>query len=174
MIIGFDPGIQVTGWGAITIGRESRFVGGGVIRTPQKKSMELRLDVIFTSAMKLISEFKPSVIAVEDPFVGKSAASALTLGQARGVILLAGAQSGIEVAHYSPREIKSSVVGNGSASKEQVQFMVQRLLRLSEPPKPLDTSDAIAVALCHNNRMRLEVLGKNNLSVKKNSPKTRS
>ncbi|MBD3165411.1 crossover junction endodeoxyribonuclease RuvC, partial [bacterium] len=97
-------------------------------------------------------------VAVEDPFVGKSARAALALGQARGVLLLAAGRAGIPVASYEPRLVKSSVVGNGGASKEQVQFMVQRLLGLKEPPMPLDTSDALAVALCHLNRRKLQLL----------------
>lgn len=154
VILGFDPGTQVTGWGVVTIGRRPKLSNYGVIRTPRGEPMEVRLNVIFEDAETLIRTYQPTVVAVEDPFVGKSVASALALGQARGVLLVAAARAGLEVASYSPRSVKSSVVGRGGATKEQVQFMIQKLLGLDEPPKPADASDALAVALCHVHRMQ--------------------
>lgn len=160
LILGFDPGTQVTGWGAIRTGRRTVMAGCGAIRSPREVSLAKRLEVIYREACNLIEEFRPEIIAVEDPFVGCNVASAMKLGHARGVLLLAAVQAGVEPVHYSPREVKSSIVGTGSAAKEQVQFMVQKLLGLREPPKPLDASDALAVALCHFNRHKLSNLGR--------------
>ncbi len=136
----------------MTPGRKPAMAGCGVIRPPRGAPLEKRLEVIYTQARELIRRFRPAAVAVEDPFVGKSVSSALALGQARGVLLLAAAREEVPLASYSPRAIKMAVVGRGSASKEQVQFMLQRLLGLREPPAPLDASDALAVALCHMHR----------------------
>jgi crossover junction endodeoxyribonuclease RuvC len=157
-ILGFDPGTQVTGWGLITVSKPTRLVDSGVIRTKRGESVGYRLNEIYSAALKLIHEFKPKVVSIEDPFVGNNPSSALILGQARGVLILSAVRSGIEVASYAPRVIKSSVVGNGNASKEQVQFMVQKLLNLKEAPKSLDESDAIAVAICHITRSRIPTI----------------
>ena len=154
VVLGFDPGSQVTGWGVIRNGSSPSMEGVGVIKPPSGESIEIRLEKIYSEAKKLIKKYKPDIVVVENPFVGKSASSALVLGQARGVILLAATRSGLEVASYAPRAIKSSVAGNGNASKEQVQFMVQKLLYLKEAPTPLDASDALAVAMCHIHRSK--------------------
>ncbi len=152
LILGIDPGTQVTGWGLIDGGRRLKMIGCGVIRTPRGAPLEKRLNVIYSEMRDLIKRYSPAAVAVEDTFVGKNPASALKLGQARGVILLAAERTGTHVESYSPRMVKSSTVGNGSASKKQVQFMVQRLLNLTEPPAPIDASDALAVAICHFHR----------------------
>ncbi|MFH0882011.1 MAG: crossover junction endodeoxyribonuclease RuvC [bacterium] len=152
IILGFDPGTQVTGWGAVQNGRPLRMLGVGIVRPKRGEPLELRLKTIYDEALLLIDRHKPSVVVVEDPFVGKSVSSALALGQARGVLLLAAAQRNLPVVSYSPRSIKAAVVGRGSASKEQVAFMVRTLLGLREAPQPLDASDALAVALCHLNK----------------------
>lgn len=150
-MIGFDPGTQVTGFGVITRTRKPRCVDVGIIRPKKGEALEVRLNEIFSRALELIHEYKPVSVAVENPFVGRSAAAALTLGQARGVLLLAAVRCGVDVASYSPRSIKAAVVGRGAASKEQVAYMIQRLLGLREIPSPLDASDALAVAYCHVN-----------------------
>jgi len=152
VVIGFDPGTTVTGFSVVESGRKPRLLEVGVVRPKRGLPIEERLHAIHARARELIEEFKPAVVAVEDPFVGKNPNSALVLGQARGVLLLAAAECGVAVASYSPRAIKASIVGRGSASKEQVQFMVQRLLGLATPPEPLDASDAVAVAMCHIHR----------------------
>jgi crossover junction endodeoxyribonuclease RuvC len=149
IILGFDPGTQVTGWGAVRNVRPPRMLGVGIVRPKRGEPLESRLKTIYDEALRLIDRHKPSVVVVEDPFVGKSVSSALALGQARGVLLLAAAQRNLPVVSYSPRSIKAAVVGRGSASKEQVAFMVRTLLGLREAPTPLDASDALAVALCH-------------------------
>ncbi len=154
-VIGIDPGTQVTGWGVITVARRPQMLECGAIRTKSGEPLEQRLYQIFSEVDDLLVRFRPAALAVEDPFVGKNARSALVLGQARGVVLVAGVRREIPVAHYPPRSVKSAIVGKGNAGKEQVQFMVQRLLGLREPPKPLDASDALAVALCHLHRGRL-------------------
>lgn len=150
--LGFDPGTQATGYGVIRGDKRPMLVDFGTIRPKTGEPLELRLKAIYERALELIDEHKPDVVAVEDPFVGKSARSALVLGQARGVLLLAAAVSGVPVASYPPRSIKAAVVGRGGADKEQVQYMVQRLLGMKKPPTPLDASDALAVALCHVSR----------------------
>ena len=152
IILGFDPGTQVTGWGVVRNGRPLEMVGVGVVRPKRGEPLESRLKTIYDEALKLIGKYKPTVVAVEDPFVGKSVSSALALGQARGVLLLAAAQRDLPVVSYSPRAVKAAVVGRGGATKEQVAFMVRTLLGLREEPKPLDASDALAVALCHASR----------------------
>jgi len=149
IVLGFDPGSQVTGYGVVEAGRKPKLRDVGVVRPKRGEPLESRLRTIYERALELIDQHSPDVVAVEDPFVGKSAASALVLGQARGVLLLAAAIREVPVVSYSPRSIKAAVVGRGSASKEQVQFMVQALLGLRKPPEPLDASDALAVALCH-------------------------
>ena len=151
-IIGFDPGTVVTGFGVVTAGSRPELLEAGAIRPKRGEEIEKRLHTIYTRAVELIRSYKPEVVAVEDPFIGKNPQSALVLGQARGVLLLAAAEAGLPVAHYSPRAVKASIVGRGSASKEQVQFMVMQLLGLKSMPEPLDASDAIAVAMCHHHR----------------------
>lgn len=152
VILGFDPGTAVTGWAALSTGRTLALLDCGAIRARATLPIEARLRLIHEGAVDKIKRFSPTVIAIEDPFVGKNPAGALTLGQARGVILLAAGQAGIRVASYPPATIKQSVVGRGSADKEQVRAMLVRLLQLDRPPEPLDASDAVAVALCHLNR----------------------
>ncbi|MBZ0264737.1 crossover junction endodeoxyribonuclease RuvC [bacterium] len=154
IVLGFDPGTVATGWGVIERGRKHRLLGYGALRPKKDESLEQRLLFLFNGANELIQSYHPTVVAIEDPFVGKNARSALALGRAGGVLLVAAAQNNLEIANYTPRTIKSAIVGRGAATKEQVQFMVQRLLGLQEAPKPLDASDAIAVALCHLNRHR--------------------
>ena len=101
---------------------------------------------------ELLEKFEPQAMAIEDTFFSQNVKSALLLGQARGVLLLAAASKGIPSVEYAPRKVKQSVVGNGAADKKQVQYMVQQILRMDEPPKPMDTSDALAIGLCHINQ----------------------
>jgi crossover junction endodeoxyribonuclease RuvC len=152
VVLGFDPGTQATGYGVVTGGKRPKLIDFGAVKTRSGEVLEARLKTIHARALELIDRHKPDIVAVEDPFVGKSARSALVLGQARGVILLAAAIRDLPVASYPPRAIKAAVVGRGGATKEQVQFMVQRLLGMKKPPEPLDASDALAVALCHVSR----------------------
>ncbi len=153
IILGVDPGSLATGYGVISTGPVVRMLAGGVIRTPAKAPLSERLLTIHTEIGTVIAAHNPVQMAVEDLFNAKNARSSLILGHARGVILLAGAAAGLTVAGYAPREVKQALTGNGAASKEQVRFMVVRLLGLKEEP-PLDMSDALAVALAHMGRSR--------------------
>jgi len=123
--------------------------GFGAIRLAKQKTMPQRLKQVFDELNAAVQEWQPEVVAVEEVFYSVNAKSALKLGQVRGVALLAIATAGLPLAEYAPLKIKSSVVGYGLAGKEQVQFMVARLLGLNSPPEPPDAADALAVAICH-------------------------
>jgi crossover junction endodeoxyribonuclease RuvC len=153
-VFGIDCGTEVTGFGVVETcetGRESRLecrVLGG-IRLAKSKPLPMRLEQVFRELSEALSQWRPDVVAIEEVFYSVNAKSALKLGQVRGVALLAAACQGLPVAEYAPLKIKSSVVGYGLASKEQVQFMVARLLALKELPQPADAADALAIAICH-------------------------
>ncbi len=151
IVLGVDPGSHATGYGVIATGPVVRMVAGGVIRTPRAAPLAERLLAIHRELTAVIAEHGPDAMAVEDLFNAKNPRSSLILGHARGAILLAGAQAGLTVVEYAPRQVKQAVTGNGAAAKEQVRFMVMRLLRLKVEP-PLDQSDALAVALAHAGR----------------------
>jgi crossover junction endodeoxyribonuclease RuvC len=153
IILGVDPGSHATGYGVIETGPVVRMLGGGVIRCRRQAPLPERLLTIHTELSAVIDRFAPSAMAVEDLFNAKNARSSLILGHARGVILLAGSTAGLSVAEYAPREVKQAVTGNGAARKEQVRFMVMRLLGLKDEV-PLDQSDALAVALAYTGRSR--------------------
>jgi crossover junction endodeoxyribonuclease RuvC len=147
-ILGVDPGSVITGYGLIDQrDRQSYYVTSGCIRVG-KKSFAERLSVIFEDLSVLIEKYQPTLLAIEQVFVHKNVASALKLGQARGVAIVAAARQGLPLAEYSPRQIKKAIVGYGAAEKNQVQQMVQMLLGLSGLPQA-DAADALAVALCH-------------------------
>lgn len=153
-VFGIDCGTEVTGFGVVETrdtGREYRLecrVFGG-IRLLKTNPLPVRLEQVFRELCEALQEWKPDVVAVEEVFYSVNAKSALKLGQVRGVALLAAACQGLPVAEYAPLRIKSSVVGYGLAKKEQVQFMVARLLGLEQPPEPADAADALAIAICH-------------------------
>ncbi len=151
IVLGVDPGSHATGYGVISTGPVLSLVEGGVIRTHSKNPLSDRLLTIHNQLNDVFSRHDIQAMAVEDLFNAKNARSSLILGHARGVILLAGAQAGLEVADYAPREVKMALTGNGSATKEQVRFMVMRLLGIKKEP-PMDMSDALAVALAHQQR----------------------
>ncbi len=153
IILGVDPGTLITGFGIIrTLNGSVDVLACGAIKNDSAKPMPLRLKLIFSSLSDIIQKYKPDELAIETAFYGKNAQSALKLGQARGVAMLAAVTRDIPTSEYSPREVKKSIVGNGTASKEQVQYMVKSLLRMKEVPKHLDVTDALAVALCHMQR----------------------
>ncbi len=152
IVLGIDPGTAVTGYGVV------RAPGGpgplalvecGVIRTSPRLPLATRIRDIFEGVAELVDRHAPDAVCVENVFQGKNVRSALSLGHARGAILLAAALRDVPIAEYSPREIKKAVVGNGGATKEQVAFMVQRQLRLKTPPSPMDAADGVAAALSH-------------------------
>ena len=150
IVLGIDPGTARTGYGVVV--RENRrlsLLECGVVRTAARRPLAERIREIFEALQSIIERFEPSVVSVEQVFHGKNARSALTLGHARGAILLAGALAGIQIAEYSPTAIKKAVVGTGRATKDQVGFMVKTHLRLVSAPSPDDAADGVAVALCH-------------------------
>jgi len=153
-VFGIDCGTEVTGYGVVDSvdgGREPRLEAKamGVVRLSASKTLPQRLDQIFNELTVELERWKPDTVAVEEVFYSVNAKSALKLGQVRGVALLTAARLGIPVVEYAPLKIKSSVVGYGLAKKEQVQFMVARLLALDELPSPSDAADALAIAICH-------------------------
>ena len=153
MVLGVDPGTLVTGFGVVSRrGSVLRLLAAGTITNSSRTGIPERLHAIHTQLQRILKAYAPSEFAIESAFYGKNAQSALKLGHARGVCLLAAVQQGLNPAEYSPREVKKAVVGNGNASKEQVQFMVKALLGVKGGTMAPDTSDAIAVALCHLNR----------------------
>jgi len=150
VIIGIDPGSRITGYGLVEKrGSGIVYIGSGVIRVRASDPMPGRLASIKRGLDEVIREYRPAAMAVEDIFISKNPKSALKLGQARGVAILAAAEAGIEVFEYSPREVKGSVTGTGSAHKSQVGAMVLRLLRPDHEPACDDETDALAVAFCH-------------------------
>jgi len=149
IILGVDPGTQITGFGVIKAKSSLIPLDFGCIKPPAKMSLEKRYQVIHEAIQHLIQTHRPDAISVETQFVYKNVQSAIKLGMARGMILLAAAQSNVPIFEYAPKKAKLAVVGTGSASKQQVQKMVQSLLCLPTPPKPEDAADALALAICH-------------------------
>ncbi|HEX6251084.1 MAG TPA: crossover junction endodeoxyribonuclease RuvC [Gemmatimonadaceae bacterium] len=150
IILGVDPGTGVTGYGVVrSVGGSYSLLECGVIRTSAAEPLHTRLHEIHQGITDLIARHQPQALAVEDVFYSRNVRTTVVLGHARGVVLLAGAHAGLEVAEYPPAEIKKAVAGNGAATKPQVQFMVTQLLRLKSAPEPADASDGVAVALTH-------------------------
>ena len=153
-VFGIDCGTEFTGYGVVDVedtGRELklRHLCAGAVKLSKKDKTPLRLLQVYAELTALLQLWQPEVVAIEEVFFSANAKSALKLGQVRGVALLAAAGCGLPVAEYAPLTIKSAVVGYGLAAKEQVQFMVARLLELDEAPKPADAADALAIAICH-------------------------
>jgi len=154
IILGVDPGTLVTGFGVVEYSRgRTTLIACDIIRNRSDRSMPLRLKRIYDSLCEAIDRYRPDELAIETAFYGKNAQSALKLGHARGVSILAAVNRQIPTAEYSPREVKKAVAGNGAASKQQVQFMVKSRMNLRSLPKQLDATDAVAVAMCHLQRI---------------------
>jgi crossover junction endodeoxyribonuclease RuvC len=155
-ILGIDPGLNITGYGIIEIAGESnpQLFAYGHIRTPGSRELAQRLHHIYTELNRIIQEDKPDIVAIESIFYAENVKTAIVMGHARGVAIVAAMNNAAEVREFSPREIKMSVVGNGAAVKEQVKFMVRQILRVREEIQPDDASDAIAVALCCWHRLK--------------------
>jgi len=150
IILGVDPGTLIAGYGVIERnGKTISLLDVGVIKNQSAVSMPLRLKKLYSSLSLVIGRFHPDEFAIETAFYHKNAQSALKIGQARGVSILAGVNFEIPITEYSPREIKKAVTGKGAASKEQVQYMMMSLLKLKAKPKHFDSTDALAVAVCH-------------------------
>ena len=155
-ILGIDPGLVATGYGVVEISAASRLdcLAAGVIR-PDSKELTARLLQIHLRVTQILCEFGPDILAIEDLYATyEYPKTAILMGHARGVVCLAAAQRGVAVIHYASTELKRAVTGHGRASKQQVQAMVQRLLRLPEMPAPDHVSDALALAICHAYRER--------------------
>ncbi len=153
VVLGVDPGTLITGYGVVEkVGRRIRLLDYGAIRNGGKEQLAARLKLIYSQLNRIIRKHRPDEFAIETAFYGKNAQSAMKLGHARGVSLLAAVNANIPTAEYSPREVKKSVVGNGAASKDQVQVMVKHFLRMKALPRFYDSTDALAVALCHLHR----------------------
>ena len=151
-ILGIDPGTGILGFGIIevTIQGKVTMVDAGVIRTPVKQPDSQRLLTIYTDLTDIIKDFKPEIISVEKLFFAQNVTTAMSVSQARGVVLLCGEQNGLELFEYTPLQIKQAVTGYGKADKKQVQEMVRVILNLQEVPKPDDAADALAAAICHS------------------------
>ena len=153
-VFGIDCGTEFTGYGVVEVDCDARMprlvhLAAGTIRLSKKNKTPQRLAQIYAELTALMALHQPEIVAIEEVFFSANAKSALKLGQVRGVAMLAAATSGLPVVEYAPLSIKSSVVGYGLAGKEQVQFMVTRLLRLKSAPQPSDAADGTAAALAH-------------------------
>lgn len=155
-ILGIDPGFAIVGYGVIDYEKgKYKTVDYGKITTPAGMGMPLRLKEVYDGILRLIELFNPDVLAIEELFFNTNVKTAIAVGHARGVIVLAAANKGIKINEYTPLQIKQAVVGYGRADKNQVQQMVKMFLGLKEVPKPDDTADALAVAICHANSSSL-------------------
>ena len=156
LALGIDPGTATTGYGLVRLEPDGRLVAVkyGVILTPKDESPAARLEMFYRDLRALLRKFHPDTAAVEKLFFQRNVSTAIAVGQARGVALLALQQAGIESFEYTPNEVKQAVAGYGSADKKQVQDMVRVLLQLNEIPKPDDAADALAIAITHLNTKR--------------------
>src|SRR3954453_7614104 len=152
-VLGIDCGTEFTGFGvaeqAPAGDRKLRYVTCGAISLSKRDSLPVRLAHIYETLRALVEKHRPDIVAIEEVFYSVNAKSALKLGQVRGVAMLAASSCGLQVAEYAPLAIKSAVVGYGRADKQQVQYMVMKLLKLNQIPEPADAADALAIAICH-------------------------
>lgn len=158
-VLGVDPGTAITGYGVVEqVKGDLKPLAFGVIRTPADQPLPNRLQSIYRAVSTLAQQWEPEAAAVEELFFSKNVRTAMSVGQARGVALLALADAGLDVAEYTPLTIKQAVTGYGNADKAQVQEMVRLLLELAEVPRPDDAADALAVAICHLHSAHLAAL----------------
>jgi crossover junction endodeoxyribonuclease RuvC len=149
-VLGIDPGSETLGWGVVDgAGLRYSLVDFGTVKSSTKQAFSKRLLKVYKGVEEVIDKFSPDVLSVEDTFYAVNVGVALKLGQVRGAMLLLAEQRGLEIAEYSPRLIKQTVVGYGAAEKQQVQEMVRVLLRMKTVPTPHDAADALAIAICH-------------------------
>lgn len=154
-IIGIDPGTGILGFGIIEVTKgKPALVDGGVIRTPVKEDDAVRLQTIYDELTDIIADTKPDEMAVEKLFFARNVTTAMTVAQARGVVLLTAMQANLKIAEYTPMQIKQALTGYGKADKKQIQEMVRVVLNLKDVPKPDDCADAIACAITHSMNMR--------------------
>ena len=150
ILLGIDPGLAIVGWGVIDY-QNNRFrpIAYGSIQTPAGMETADRLTLIHRDLAAIIDKYRPAQMAVEELFFTKNITTGIRVAEARGVILMTAREKGLSLAEYTPNQVKQAVVGYGSADKRQVISMVTRILGLPEPPKPDDTADALAIAICH-------------------------
>ena len=148
-VLGIDPGLTTTGYGVVRAAHSPVAVAAGVVRTDSGQPLGARLSVLYDGLRQIIHEHSPSQMAIETVFTNRNLQTAISVGRASGVAILAGAEAGMAIAEYAPTAIKAAVTGDGAADKAAVASMVARLLNLQEPPGPADAADALAVALCH-------------------------
>jgi crossover junction endodeoxyribonuclease RuvC len=154
-ILGIDPGTGILGFGVIDVERgKAKMVDAGVIRTPVKEDDAVRLQTIYEELTDIIAANKPAIMSVEKLFFARNVTTAMTVAQARGVVLLCGKQAGMEIFEYTPMQIKQALTGYGRAEKKQIQEMVRVVLNLKDIPKPDDCADALAAAITHSMTMR--------------------
>jgi len=170
--LGIDPGTAIMGYGLVeggavdspertgvrTAGGDLRLIEYGALRTPAHAPLDERLPMLYAGLMELFNEYKPNAFAIEELFFNKNVRTALSVGHARGVAILAAAHAGLKVGEYTPLQVKQAVVGYGRAEKEQVQSMVKILLHMDHIPQPDDAADALAVAICHIHSRAYEAL----------------
>jgi crossover junction endodeoxyribonuclease RuvC len=151
-ILGIDPGTGILGFGIIDVDRTGKLklVDGGVIKTPPNQADSIRLLTIYTELSEIIALHNPEIMSVEKLFFAQNVTTAMTVSQARGVVLLCGEQKGMTLFEYTPLQIKQALTGYGRADKKQIQEMVRTILGLKEIPKPDDCADALACAICHS------------------------
>lgn len=159
IILGIDPGYAILGWGVVErTGNHFRAIDYGAVTTDKDMEMPDRLEALYNGLREIVEEYRPEEASIEKLFFNTNTTTAINVGQARGVAILACVKGGLKVAEYTPSEIKQALVGYGKADKQQVQFMVKTMLNLPEIPKPDDTADALAAAICHghsaNNRLQ--------------------
>jgi len=155
-IIGIDPGTGIVGFGVIDIVKtQPVLVDAGVIRTPVHEDDAVRLLTIYDEITEIIKDTKPTVMSIEKLFFARNVTTAMTVSQARGVLILCGKQAGLSIYEFTPMQIKQAITGYGSADKKQMQEMVRIILKLKEVPKPDDAADALAAAICQSMQMNL-------------------
>ena len=151
-ILGIDPRTAITGYGVIERqAGQYRLIDYGCITTPAHTPISQRLITIYQGMQCLLTEYQPDEVAMEELFFNRNVTTAITVGQARGVLMLAAAQQGLPIGEYTPLQVKQAISGYGRADKKQVQYMVCQILSLKEIPRPDDAADALAVAICHGN-----------------------
>jgi crossover junction endodeoxyribonuclease RuvC len=149
-VLGIDPGLSRCGYGAVRqTGREQRAVAAGVLRTSPSDTVPVRLAELQREVRLLLAELRPDVVAIERVLFQVNVRTAMSVGQASGIVMAEAITAGCQVVEYSPNEVKETVAGWGAATKEQMERMVQTLLRIDRPLRPVDAADAVAVALCH-------------------------
>ena len=159
-ILGIDPGYAILGWGVVEkTGNRFRSIDYGAVTTDKDMDMPDRLEVLYDGLREIIEEHSPEVASIEKLFFNTNTTTAINVGQARGVAILACIKGGLEIAEYTPLQIKQALVGYGRADKKQIQFMVKTMLNLRSVPKPDDTADALAAAICHGHSADTRMIG---------------